>query len=261
MIEFSRWIRKTHPNYFTESEDLNANPLANPQSPNPPDPHAVQSSIYTTMPTPKDFKSKASPVFQAVINSLVKAAKSQMPKLENSIANANNKEEKTLALRTLNSFVAFANEMEKRVITILNSQGLDMFYCAEMNKIIRKLPKNVFSDNKNLANEINAFQTQISNPDPNATSPIDSLMDIMTVDDALKEFTFTKLFEEFLDEYSTTGDNSIAEEKLQSYHYYIPPVNSSNVRNGLLGVKQAAQRYQEILEPFIQQGLIKIPKN
>lgn len=111
MIEFSRWIRKTYPNYFTESEDLNANP----QSPNPPDPHAVQSSIYTTMPTPKDFKSKASPVFQAVINSLVNAAKSQMPKLENSIAKANNKEEKTLALELLTLLLRLLTKWKKEL--------------------------------------------------------------------------------------------------------------------------------------------------
>ena len=54
MIEFSKWIRKTHPNYFTESEDLNANPLANP----PDEAVAANVDRLLAAPTPDDFKNE-----------------------------------------------------------------------------------------------------------------------------------------------------------------------------------------------------------
>jgi hypothetical protein len=253
MIEFSRWIRKTHPNYFTESEDL----TANPQSPNPQDPHAIKSSIYTTMPTPKDFKSKASPAIDKILNGLSIAANNEIAKCNRTVVAANNANDRTSALKQLNDFTAFAQETYKRTEDILNKQGVNMFYCLEIDKIIDKTK----ITERLVANEIYKLQNDLRRSQENGKrSPVYALMEMMDYNQNIITTQFERLFDEFLDEYFKSGKIDETENKIKDFFCYVPPVNSPEVGNGLVAVNQAAQRYQMILEPFVQQGQIKIPK-
>ena len=157
MIEFSRWIRKTHPNYFTESEDLTANLLANPQSPNPQDEGgAVNVDKLTVAPTPDDFKNE---VIQSV-NEMAKAhadcCKNWGTSLKQTWENAENPRldpkseikinKKGQAFLMMNAMIELCNEQHKRLLDFLNSNGFELVYyfykIHEMQKATINLAKN-----------------------------------------------------------------------------------------------------------------------
>jgi len=157
MIEFSKWIRKTHPNYFTESEDLNANPLTNPQSPNPPDEAgAVNVDKLLAAPTPDDFKNE----FIQQANEMVKAhadcCKNWGTYLKQTWENAENPQldpkseikinKKGHAFLMANAMIQLCNEQHQRLVKFLNTKEFELVYyfykIHEMQKATINLAKN-----------------------------------------------------------------------------------------------------------------------
>jgi len=156
MIEFSRWIRKTHPNYFTESEDLNANPLANPQSPNPPDEAgAVNVDKLLAAPTPDDFKNEVIQEANEMAKAHADCCKNWGTYLKQTWANAENPQldpkseikinKKGHAFLVMNAMIELCNEQHQRLVKFLNTKGFELVYyfykIHEMQKATINLAK------------------------------------------------------------------------------------------------------------------------
>lgn len=157
MIEFSRWIRKTHPNYFTESEDLNANPLANPQSPNPPDEAgAVNVDKLLAAPTPDDFKNEVIQEANEMAKAHADCCKNLAAELKQTWANAENPpldpkseikiNKKGHAFLAMNAMTELCNEQHEKLVKFINSKGFELVYyfykIHEMQKATINLAKN-----------------------------------------------------------------------------------------------------------------------
>lgn len=153
MIEFSRWIRKTHPNYFTESEDL----TANPQSPNPQDEGgAVNVDKLTVAPTPDDFKNEFTEAGTEMVKAHAACCKNWRTELTKTWANAENPpldpnsqikiNKKGQAFLIMNAMIELCNEQHQKLVDFVNSKGFPLVYYLykthEMQKATIKLAAN-----------------------------------------------------------------------------------------------------------------------
>jgi hypothetical protein len=82
MLEFSKWFRKSHPDFLRE-EDLNANQITNQQTPNAPDvAGAVNIDSFSTAPTPDDFKNEAMQSGKEILQAYENAAKKEFENIK-----------------------------------------------------------------------------------------------------------------------------------------------------------------------------------
>jgi len=172
MIEFSRWIRKTHPNYFTESEDLNANPLANPQSPNPPDEvDAVNIDKFLNAPKPDDFKNEAIQIGKEILQAYDDAANRNIefitqewknaadPKIHPEFTNqVTPKMEKWLVLSAMQPYV---KEQYKRLGQFINGKGfIIVYYVHKMRELLLATMR--LAANRNNASSLTKYMLPIN---------------------------------------------------------------------------------------------------
>jgi hypothetical protein len=198
MLEFSKWFRKSHPDFLRE-EDLNANQITNQQTPNVPDvAGAVNIDSFSTAPTPDDFKNEAMQSGKEILQAYENAAKKELEDAKQQMILFNNSNKKELEavkdrmrvstkldkdtidnmgspfpnqkLTLFTHMIAFTKEQKFRLNQFINNKAFTLlYYLMKMRSMWFTIRRHVRNKTKNQQEENN--QNKLLDPIYEITTP------------------------------------------------------------------------------------------